>query len=133
MKKKLIKQLTNRNPLLLQCDMTQEDDIRGMFKWIEEHSDLGKVDVCIPNAGYSADKSLLDGSMEEWKGMLDVNVLALNLCTQLAVKSMIKVFIGTSFLKNFIILYYKCREKLIRAREMFSYFNNYDGSIISII
>jgi hypothetical protein len=42
--------------------MSIEDDIRGMFKWIEEHPELGKVDVCIPNAGLSFDKSLLDGT-----------------------------------------------------------------------
>ena len=29
--------------------------------------------------------------MEQWKTMLDVNVLSLQLCTQLAVKSMLKV------------------------------------------
>ena len=31
------------------------------------------------------------GTVDEWRHMLDVNVIALNLCTQLAVKSMIKV------------------------------------------
>ena len=75
----------------LQCDMTNEDEVKNMFKWVEDHADLGKVDVCIPNAGFSADKSLLDGTMEEWRSMLDVNVLSLQLCTQLAVKSMLKV------------------------------------------
>ena len=62
-----------------------------MFKWIEDHPDLGKIDVCIPNAGYSVGNLLLEGSMEEWRGMLDVNVLSLQLCTQLAIKSMLKV------------------------------------------
>ena len=71
-----------------QCDLSKEDDITEMFKWIEETH--GGLDICIPNAGFSADKSLLDGSMSEWRSMLDVNVLALNLCTQLAVKSMLK-------------------------------------------
>ena len=71
--------------------MTNEDEVKNMFKWVEDHADLGKVDVCIPNAGFSADKSLLDGTMAEWRSMLDVNVLSLQLCTQLAVKSMLKV------------------------------------------
>ena len=31
------------------------------------------------------------GTMAEWRSMLDVNVLSLQLCTQLAVKSMLKV------------------------------------------
>merc|ERR1711997_1269159 len=72
------------------CDMTKENDITEMFEWIENHPDLGKIDVCIPNAGFSADKSLLDGTMDEWRAMLDVNVLSLQLCTQLAIKSMLK-------------------------------------------
>ena len=71
--------------------MTKEKDIKEMFEWIENHPDLGKIDVCIPNAGFSANKSLLDGTMDEWRAMLDVNVLSLQLCTQLAIKSMLKV------------------------------------------
>lgn len=31
------------------------------------------------------------GTVDEWRHMLDVNVIALNLCTQLALISMIKV------------------------------------------
>merc|ERR1711997_820200 len=72
------------------CDMTKENDIMEMFEWIENHPDLGKIDVCIPNAGFSANKSLLGGTMDEWRAMMDVNVLSLQLCTQLAVKSMLK-------------------------------------------
>jgi len=72
------------------CDMKKEDEIMKMFKWIEEHPNLGKVDVCIPNAGLSHDNKLIDGTMAEWRSMLDVNVLSLQLCTQLAVKSMLK-------------------------------------------
>ena len=94
--------------------MKKEDEIMKMFKWIEDHPNLGKVDVCIPNAGLSHDNKLIDGifyikiniaffdevnvysksflgTMAEWRSMLDVNVLSLQLCTQLAVKSMLKV------------------------------------------
>lgn len=43
--------------------MTKEAEIRDMFQWIEGHPDLGKIDVCIPNAGLSFDKSLLEGNI----------------------------------------------------------------------
>jgi len=72
------------------CDLTQETDIRSMFDWVETHPELGRVDVCINNAGLSSATSLLEGSMQDWKNMLDVNVLALCLCTQLSVQSMIR-------------------------------------------
>merc|ERR1712117_908817 len=34
-----------------------------MFEWIEGHKDLGQVDVCVPNAGFSHPGSLMDGSI----------------------------------------------------------------------
>merc|ERR1719411_855392 len=61
-----------------------------MFDWISNHPDMGKVDVCINNAGMSTAENLLHGSMESWRSMLDVNVLAACLCTQLSVNSMVK-------------------------------------------
>ena len=41
--------------------MTSDSDIAEMFEWIESNADLGKVDVCVPNAGFAAASSLLDG------------------------------------------------------------------------
>ena len=41
--------------------MRSEDEIKAMYKWIEEHPELGKVDVCIPNAGLSSNTTLLEG------------------------------------------------------------------------
>ena len=46
-----------------------------MFSWIESHPDLGRVDVCVNNAGLSSAETLTEGSMESWRQMLDVNVL----------------------------------------------------------
>ena len=57
-----------------------------MFAWMEDHPDLGRVDVCVNNAGLSSSESLLEGRVEDWRRMLDVNVVALSLCTQLAVQ-----------------------------------------------
>ena len=42
--------------------MRNEDEIREMFIWIENHPDLGKIDVCIPNAGLNQDSKLMDGN-----------------------------------------------------------------------
>merc|ERR1712096_77407 len=72
------------------CDMRNESEIRLMFSWIETHPELGKVNVCINNAGLSTAETLSEGTMESWRQMMDVNVLALCLCTQLSVQSMKK-------------------------------------------
>ena len=72
------------------CDVAEENQIREIFNWIEEHPDLGRVDVCINNAGLSAAETLMEGKVDDWRRMLDVNVLALCLATQLSIKSMTK-------------------------------------------
>jgi len=72
------------------CDMEKESEIEAMFAWIEEHKELGCVDVCINNAGMSTSESLLEGNYKNWKKMMDINVLSLCLCTQLSIKSMQK-------------------------------------------
>ena len=41
--------------------MNNENEIRSMFKWVEDHPDLGKIDVCIPNAGLSKNATFLNG------------------------------------------------------------------------
>ncbi|XP_064110945.1 dehydrogenase/reductase SDR family member 11-like [Macrobrachium nipponense] len=70
----------------VKCDLTKDEDIASLFAFIkEEHQG---VDVCINNAGMSRNHSLLEGNTEEWREMLDINVVALCHCTREAVKSM---------------------------------------------
>lgn len=73
-----------------QCDVEQESDIKEMFEWIEGHQELGRIDICINNAGMSTAETLLEGKYENWRKMLNINVLALCLCTQLSVELMKK-------------------------------------------
>nr|UFX77190.1 farnesol dehydrogenase [Penaeus monodon] len=70
----------------VKCDLTKDSDIMNLFASIKQQ--FGGVDVCINNAGLSHNHSLLDGTTEEWREMLDVNVVALCLCTREAVASM---------------------------------------------
>ncbi|XP_063613630.1 dehydrogenase/reductase SDR family member 11-like [Penaeus indicus] len=70
----------------VKCDLTKDSDIMNLFTSIKQQ--FGGVDVCINNAGLSHSHSLLDGTTEEWREMLDVNVVALCLCTREAVASM---------------------------------------------
>merc|ERR1712226_539844 len=80
----------NSNIFPVKCDVGNEDDVTQMFEWIESNPNLGKVDICIPNAGFSSNGTLMEGCVADWKTMLDVNVVGLNHCTQLAIKSMLK-------------------------------------------
>ncbi|KAK5598892.1 Dehydrogenase/reductase SDR member 11 [Crenichthys baileyi] len=68
------------------CDLTNVEEIQSMFSAIkEEHKG---VDVCINNAGLAHPEPLLSGKTSAWKNMLDVNILALSICTREAYQSM---------------------------------------------
>lgn len=85
-----LKKDTGLNIYPYKCDVSKEDEVGKLFEWVEAHPDLGKVDVCVPNAGFSTPESLMDGNVQQWRAMLDVNVVGLTQCTQLAIKSMLK-------------------------------------------
>ncbi|XP_063876868.1 dehydrogenase/reductase SDR family member 11-like [Scylla paramamosain] len=72
--------------LPIKCDLTKDDQVLAMFARIKR--ELGGVDVCINNAGMSIHNSLLEGTPEQWRKMLDLNVVALCLCTREALTSM---------------------------------------------
>ncbi|CAL1260841.1 unnamed protein product [Larinioides sclopetarius] len=72
--------------IAIKCDLTKESEILSLFDEIRQK--IGRLDVCINNAGFSYDAPLLTGTASQFRGILDVNVMALCICTQQAVKLM---------------------------------------------
>ena len=72
------------------CDLNDMNNIKDMFDWIENHQELGRVDVCVCNAGVDIHKGLNELTPEEMKQMMNVNVISSNYCTQLSIKLMLK-------------------------------------------
>ena len=68
------------------CDLNESQQIETLFATVGHQ--FGGVDVCINNAGVSFAGSLLDGDVEKWRTILNVNVLAAAHCAKLAVRSM---------------------------------------------
>ncbi|XP_072026983.1 dehydrogenase/reductase SDR family member 11-like [Amphiura filiformis] len=69
------------------CDLAKEDDILKMFRHIKSHH--GSVDVCINSAGHSRNgPTLLEGNTADWRSLLEINVLALSICTREAIRQM---------------------------------------------
>ncbi|NXO41186.1 DHR11 reductase, partial [Locustella ochotensis] len=68
------------------CDLSNEEEILSMFSAIKTlHQG---VDVCINNAGLARPEPLLSGRTEGWRTMIDVNVMAVSICTREAYQSM---------------------------------------------
>jgi NADP-dependent 3-hydroxy acid dehydrogenase YdfG len=72
--------------LALACDLRDEREILAAFH--EVRDTWGGVDVLVNGAGLGRDASLLEGQTEAWREMLEVNVLAMCVCTREAVRSM---------------------------------------------
>ncbi|HUJ73240.1 MAG TPA: SDR family NAD(P)-dependent oxidoreductase [bacterium] len=73
--------------LALPADLRLEPAILGLFQVIRQR--WGGVDVLINNAGlgYNANK-IATAAREDWREMLDLNVMAVLICTQEALKDM---------------------------------------------
>ncbi|MEM8545470.1 MAG: SDR family NAD(P)-dependent oxidoreductase [Cyanobacteria bacterium P01_H01_bin.119] len=72
--------------LAQQADLRREAEILDCFAQIR--STWGGVDVMVNNAGLGHQASLISGETDAWREMLEVNVLALCICTREAVKDM---------------------------------------------
>lgn len=71
----------------MKCDLTNEDDIKNVFAWVENN--LGGVDILVNNAGIIRTMNLLDqNNTEDLRATIDTNILAVVLCTREAFHSM---------------------------------------------
>lgn len=70
----------------LKCDVTEEEQVVNAFKWIKDN--LGPIHVLINNAGTVVPSSLHNGKTEDWKLVLDTNVLGLSVATREAIRNM---------------------------------------------
>ncbi|XP_069683468.1 farnesol dehydrogenase-like isoform X2 [Periplaneta americana] len=70
----------------LKCDVTKEADVKDAFEWVK--SNLGGVDILVNNAGVASENSLTDGPVDSWRKILELNVLALSVCTREALQIM---------------------------------------------
>ena len=82
------KQLSGKKGKLcaFKADFTKEEDILKVFEWTSKN--LGPIHVLINNAGRSLNSTLVDGKTEEWKSVLDLNILGLCIATREAVRIM---------------------------------------------
>jgi NADP-dependent 3-hydroxy acid dehydrogenase YdfG len=72
--------------LAVPTDLRDEDSIEALFTRVRET--WGGVDVLVNNAGLGHKAPLTGGATSAWREMLEVNVLALCVCTREAVTDM---------------------------------------------
>lgn len=80
------KELSNENLLIIKCDVSNEDEVISMFNTIEEK--YGKIDFLVNNAGTFIDNFIKDFNIDEFKKVLDINLLGKVICTKHAYENM---------------------------------------------
>lgn len=70
------------NILLIKKDISKEDEVKSMYKKIEER--FGKLDFLVNNAAYDKVCSIEELTTEEFRKELDVNLVARWLCIKYA-------------------------------------------------
>ena len=76
--------------LSLAADVTNEDDVRGIYERAKE--EFGRIDVLFNNAGISPndDASILDTTFEAWQRVQDVNLKSVFLCCKYGIPHLLE-------------------------------------------
>jgi NAD(P)-dependent dehydrogenase (short-subunit alcohol dehydrogenase family) len=74
--------------LAVQADITRQDDVDRLFRQSVEH--YGGLDVLVNNAGRSMRGKVLDTSPEQFRELMELNLIALVRCTQAAMPHLLK-------------------------------------------
>ncbi|MHB0997712.1 MAG: SDR family oxidoreductase [Armatimonadota bacterium] len=74
--------------IAIPVDITVENQVVDMVARTE--AELGPVDILINNAGAMILKSIIDTSVDEWKNVIDTNLLGVFLCSRAVMPSMME-------------------------------------------
>ena len=77
-----------RKSKAIQCDVTQEEDVKRMVKEVVD--EFKKIDILVTYAGLNIPKPAEEYPLQDWKKMLDVNTTGMFLCCREVGKVMIK-------------------------------------------
>ena len=73
-------EFNNDNLLIIKCDVSNEQEVVDMFNTIKEK--YGKIDYLINNAGTFIDNLIKDFNIDDFKKVLDINLLGKVICTK---------------------------------------------------
>jgi uncharacterized protein len=77
-----------RDVLGVHADITRQEDVDRLFAEATEH--FGRLDVLVNNAGRSMRGAVLDTAPEQFRELMELNLIALVRCTRAAVPHLLK-------------------------------------------
>jgi NADP-dependent 3-hydroxy acid dehydrogenase YdfG len=74
---RIARELGDDRALARRCDVTDWSDVEGLAEAAMER--FGRIDAVFANAGFGATRGFLEETPEQWKAMIDTNVLGVAL------------------------------------------------------
>jgi 3-oxoacyl-[acyl-carrier protein] reductase len=102
-----IEEETGLRPDTVMCNVTNEDEVQGMFVLAVQK--MGHVDVLMNNAGLGGYAKLVDMTDDQWNLVLDVTLNGCFRCTRAALKHMMPRGTGT-IVNNASVLGWRAQE-----------------------
>ena len=73
---------------VLATDVTNQDDVDGLFSYVNET--YSRLDVLVNNAGASSRGEAIDTSVADFRALIDLNFLSVVRCTRAAIPQLLK-------------------------------------------
>ncbi|MGK7933660.1 MAG: 3-oxoacyl-[acyl-carrier-protein] reductase [Microcystaceae cyanobacterium] len=74
--------------IALQADVSQEEEANSLIK--ETLAKFGRIDILVNNAGITRDTLLMRMKLDDWQGVINLNLTGVFLCTKAVTKPMLK-------------------------------------------
>lgn len=78
--KNLEEEINSNNLLIIKCDVSKEDEVIKMYSIIQEK--YNNIDYLVNNAGTFIDNLIKDFNINDFKKILDINLLGKVICTK---------------------------------------------------
>jgi glucose 1-dehydrogenase len=74
-----------RKAIVFKADVSRESEVTAMFDFAAKT--FGRLDICVPNGAIQLNAKVDDMTLEQWQGVIDVNLTGMFLCAREAIRA----------------------------------------------
>ena len=74
-----------RKAVIFKANQSREDEVKAMFECM--FKTFGRLDICVPNAAIQLNAKVDEMTLEQWQGVIDVNLTGMFLCAREAIRA----------------------------------------------
>jgi glucose 1-dehydrogenase len=74
-----------RKAVVFKANQSREDEVKAMFECM--FKTFGRLDICVPNAAIQLNAKVDEMTLEQWQGVIDVNLTGMFLCAREAIRA----------------------------------------------